>query len=369
MTNSNHNNDVISAANPHTIKKFELIEKYVEAWAHKLLNNQCCSGIVFIDCMSNSGEYVDDNDKQVFGTPVRVARYLRQIAGQYSNKQIDLYFSDLSEEKTSHLKNLLPNDRDNFHCHVTTEDGNELAKRLGKAMSKDKHYLLVYDPYDATIDWSAIMPFINSWSEVILNHMVSDSIRAVKMVKKDAARSKYEHTYLTDLENLTPYGSDKTAYEKRIEEIIKVLRRNERRQYYIAAFPFFNEKNSIVYNLIHCTSNIEGFKLYKKSAWQTFGGKSSTKKSNVNQVQLVIDFDGNGTTTQTDEDCFTVKDIAKFLQNEFAGQNNVPLDTLWCTLNGHPIFPSDGFKQEIKKELCETYKADTKQQGVISFRR
>ena len=30
-------NTIIDHANPHTIKKFELIEKYVEAWAHKLL--------------------------------------------------------------------------------------------------------------------------------------------------------------------------------------------------------------------------------------------------------------------------------------------------------------------------------------------
>lgn len=73
--------EIIGHANPHTIKKFELIEKYVETWAHKLLQNQYCSGLVFIDCMSNSGEYVDDDGKQVFGTPVRVAKYLPQRCG------------------------------------------------------------------------------------------------------------------------------------------------------------------------------------------------------------------------------------------------------------------------------------------------
>lgn len=40
--------------------------------------------------------------------------------------------------------------------------------------------------------------------EIIINHMVSDSMRAVKIVKKDAARNKYEQTYLTELENLIP---------------------------------------------------------------------------------------------------------------------------------------------------------------------
>ena len=99
--------EIIGHANPHTIKKFELIEKYVESWAPKLLQNPYCNGLVFIDCMSNSGEYIDDDGNQVFGTPVRVAKYLRDIAGQYPRKQIDLYFSDLSAEKTAYLATLM----------------------------------------------------------------------------------------------------------------------------------------------------------------------------------------------------------------------------------------------------------------------
>ncbi len=365
----NSGEDIIGHANPHTIKKFELIEKYVEAWAHKLLQNQYCSGLVFIDCMSNSGEYVDDGGKPVFGTPVRVAKYLRNVAGQYPNKQIDLYFSDLCDARTEHLKGLMPNESRNFHFHITTEDGNELAKRLGQTMSSSRHYLLVYDPFEATIDWNAIMPFINNWSEVILNHMVSDSMRAVKMVKKDEARSKYERTYLTELENLIPYGSDKVAYEKRIETIIKLLRRNSSRKYYIAAFPFFNEKNAIVYNLLHCTSNIKGFKLYKQSAWQTFGGKSSAKNTHGSENQLMLDFEGRGfVCTPTDEFCYYVKDIVEYLQNLFDGQTDVPLDDLWAVLDEHPIFPSDGFRNEIKNELKLNYNASVSR-GKISFAR
>ena len=80
---SANNDEVISRASPHTIKKFELIETYVKTWAQKLLNNQYCNGLVFIDCMCNSGEYYDDNHKQVFGTAVRVSKVLREAAGQY----------------------------------------------------------------------------------------------------------------------------------------------------------------------------------------------------------------------------------------------------------------------------------------------
>lgn len=362
-----NNTEIIGHVNPHTIKKFELIEKYVEAWAHKLLRNQYCSGLVFIDCMSNSGEYTDDEGNRVLGTPARVATYLRDVAGQYPGKQIELYFSDLSATKTEHLRSLMPKENRNFHYNITTEDGNELIKRLGKTLSNGKHYLLIYDPYEATIDWSAIIPFINHWCEVIINHMVSDTMRAVKMAKKDEAKSKYEHTYLMDIKDIIPYGSDKKAYEKRIEDIIKTLRQNNGYKYYIAAYPFFNEKNAIVYNLIHCTSNIKGFRLYKQSAWQTFGGKSSTKNTHGLENQIMLDFEGsNIPKTHTDEFCFYIKDIAEYIQKVFNGKDNVPLNDVWKVLDGHPIFPSDGFRTQIKNELKHNYGASIKK-STISF--
>nr|DAT88702.1 MAG TPA: three-Cys-motif partner protein [Caudoviricetes sp.] len=359
IVSSANNDEVISKASPHTIKKFELIEKYVETWAQKLLNNQYCDGLVFIDCMCNSGEYHDDDGKQVLGTAIRVFHVLRDAAGQYPNKQIQVYLNDINPKKIEHLKTLIDiKGKRNFHVHIGTDDGNELLKRLGQNLKPSYHYLLVYDPYDATIDWNAIFPFLNGWCEVIINHMISDSMRAVKMAKSEAAVNKYEHTYLTDINKLVPYGNDKAAYEKRIEEIIVALRRNRTRNFYIAAFPFFNSKNAIVYNLIHCTSNIAGFKLYKQTAWKAFGGKSSTKDTHGQENQLVLDFEGTGrATTRTDEYCYYINDIAKYLQDCFEGQQNVNLERIWEVLNEHPVFPSDGFKSQIKKELKQNFGA------------
>ena len=357
----NNNDEVVSRAKPHTIKKIELIEKYVESWAPKLLQGDKCSKLVFIDCMSNSGEYLDTKNNKVFGTPVRVARYLHDVAKQYTSKSIDLYFSDLNHKKTEHLQSLMPNNSTNFHVYITTEDGNNLAKRIGQTMSSNKpiHYLLVYDPYEASIDWNAICPFINGWSEVILNHMVSDSIRAAKMAKRDEAKTKYMQTYMIDdIKELMPYGSNKDSYEKRIEEIIKKLYHNQNRKLYISSFPFFNKKNALVYDLVHCTSNIAGFKLYKKSAWKTFGDKSSTKDTHGEELQLWLNYEGCDTPrTYTDEDCYCIRDIAKYLQNEFNGKSNVKLDEVWKHLENHPVFPSDGFRPEIKKILKETHGA------------
>ena len=57
---------IISDAHPHTVKKFELIETYIKAWAQILLQNDNCNGVIFIDCMCNSGVYNDDNGNTVY---------------------------------------------------------------------------------------------------------------------------------------------------------------------------------------------------------------------------------------------------------------------------------------------------------------
>lgn len=197
---------------------------------------------------------------------------------------------------------------------------------------------------------------LRNWGEVTINHMVSDTIRTITQVRRDAAKEKYENTYLTDFEKLIPFGSDKKAYEERGEEIIQVLKRQ--RKYFVGAFPFYNTQNTQLYSLIHCTSHIEGFKLYKPVAWKSFGGKSSTKDTHGGQYQLSFDFSNNGfLEPATDEPCFFVTDIAKHLQKSFSGQTNVPLESLWQLLDYHPIFPSNGFRQEIWSELKNTYGA------------
>ena len=135
------------------------------------------------------------------------------------------------------------------------------------------------------------------------------------------------------------------------------LRGNGKSRYYIASYPFFNTRNSLVYDLLHCTNSLEGFKLYKSTAWKTFGNKSSLRKSNVDHNQLTFLFDSDdplgNVTTATDENCYYVQDIVKFIVSQFSGRENVPLSEIWNTVDEHPVFPSDLFKQEIKNQLRE----------------
>ena len=346
-----NNKGLIKLIGKHTVYKFELIENYVKEWAQKLLNNDYCFELVFIDCMCNCGEYTYNNHT-VFGTPVRIAKLLKDASFQYPHKKITLYFNDIDANKIDYLANILPSNTKNFKINLSVQDGNEMIKHLNiKLMSNfNVHSLLVYDPFEATIDWNAVKPFLNRWGEVIINHMVSDSVRAIKMVKSEEAREKYEKTYLCSIEELIPYGSDKNAYEKRMSQIITNLRNNDRK-YYVASFPFFNSKNSMVYDLIFCTNNIVGYKLFKKCAWKVFNGHSSNKNTHGNENQYVFDFDNNNVKLFEDTYCYTVHNIVDFIFEKFKGKGKVTFDKVWDYVDMHPVFISSGFKKDIKNEL------------------
>ena len=371
---SSRKKSVISKASPHTIKKFELIEEYIKSWAQKLLLTESCNGLIFIDCMCNSGVYTDNTGQLVKGTAVRVSEALREAARTYTQKNIHIYLNDKDKARVDELKKHLPQDERNFKIVTSCSDAHELLRTIGPQLyaTGQLHYFLLYDPYDATIDWEALLPFFRNWGEVMINHMVSDPVRAISSAKKKTTKVKYENTYLEDFEKLVPYGSDKTAYEARVEEIINSLK--GARRYYVSAFPFYNTQNSLVYNLIHCTSNKEGFKLYKRSAWKVFGAQSSTKHS-VENRQLSFNFLGE-IAEEEDESCLHVIDIAKYLQRSFRGRKQVPLDEMRELLDNHPIFPSEGFRNEVKGNLTGFFDAkieqivspDTgKKEMVISF--
>lgn len=367
---SSNNSKIISDAHPHTIKKFELIETYIKSWAQRLMLTDSCSGIVFIDCMCNSGVYRDDDGNIVHGTPIRVANALLEVARTYTDKQVHLFFNDYEPKKIDELKKHLPKDERNYKIVTTTRDGNELLKWIGPQLNQNSHmhFFLLYDPYDASIDWNALLPFFRNWGEVLINHMISDSIRAISRVKKEDKKRKYEGTYqVEDISELIPYGSNKAAYEKRLLEIIGNMKGASTRTYYVATFPFFNSRNSLVYDLVHCTSHEKGFKLFKSTAWKTFGDKSSMKNRHGMEGQLMFDFSGEGfVKPDIDEYCYDLNSIALYLQEHFCGREDVSFDEIWRLLDEHPVFPSDGYRNQIKAMLKNEYGAKVSKK-TISF--
>lgn len=107
----------VEPISPHTMKKFELVAGYVEAWKEILLLNTLCEELIFIDCMSNRGEYTLDGQK-VFGTPVRVDKLLRRAAEKRPDKNISVIFNDISAGKIEHLKTLIPEGTRNYHVRI-----------------------------------------------------------------------------------------------------------------------------------------------------------------------------------------------------------------------------------------------------------
>ena len=354
---SSKKNDVISIAPPHSIKKFELISEYVKAWVQILMLNSKCKGIVYIDCMSNSGLYKNEDGEEIKGTPLLVSEIIADAMHAYPQKQAYLYFNDLSEKRIELLNTRLPKLTSNFHIYTEVMDANKLLRIISKQFSdmfKDMHFLLIYDPYDAHIELDAITPFLRNWGEIIINHMVSDTVRAVRTAKRPDTINKYEETYQMSINELIDIGSDRDLFEKQIEKIILEGSGRNDGKYYIASFPFFIRTNTVVYNLIHCTGHKKGFELFKSTAWKSFGDKSSMKNTHNKEKQMQFKINENGEFVceiPSDESCYNIRDIAMYAQKHFAGRNEVPNDEVWEYIGAHPIFPTLNYKNKIKDAL------------------
>ena len=127
----------------------------------------------------------------------------------------------------------------------------------------------------------------------------------------------------------------------------------------MAAFPFFNSNNSVVYNLIHCTGHPKGFDLFKSTAWKVFDDQSSGKRTDNNSEYEQMTFDvltGEIVSGHTvDDSCYTIRDIAAYLQKEFRGKQDVPKETVNNYLFEHPVFPVRGYSRKTYAALKKYY--------------
>ena len=363
--------ETITKISPHTVKKFELIEKYVDEWARKILGIKGVNGmpgskgVIYIDCMCNSGLYEVDGNI-VEGTALRVAKKLNEIISNYPGKEAILIFNDLLPERVELLRSEIEKaNLSNILVSYSNGDCDVFLKGLNlTGYQQSYNTLLLYDPYNASIDWSAVKPYLNRWGEVIINHMSSDTTRGISQAKKQAVIARYEETYQSDISQLL--NTDKAGLDNIVVSIIRNNINKGSAGYYVSLAPFYNRTNGKLYSLIHCSANIEGTKLYKKVTWKTFGDKSSMKNTHGVEEQFVLDFNGDGfLNTVTDEDCYYVKDIAKYIFEKYSSLGRISLDVMYKDLDVHPIFPSDGYKNEIKAELKERYYVKATREEII----
>ena len=358
---NNMQKDIITIAKPHTIQKFEIIENYVADWAWNILGfkgvdgKSESKGIVYIDCMSNCGVYKDEHGNRIEGTAIRVAKRLNAIIEHFPGKDAVLIFNDIDERRTALLGQEIEKlQLKNITVSCNSGDCNVFLKGLDlSSFNRTHNTLLLYDPYDASIDWDAVSRYLNRWGEVIINHMISDTTRGITQAKKPSVKAKYTETYQKDIDEIIEIATDRTKLNDTIISIISKQTTRESKQY-IASFPFFNRTNGLVYNLIFCTFSIKGLVLFKKSCWKTFKDKSSSKNTHDKETQLSF-LDNGNIGAITDHDCYNIGDIANDVYNRFHTQKDVPLNEIYSYLDSHPIFPSEGYKEIIKKELRDVY--------------
>ncbi len=369
--------ETITKISPHTVKKFELIEKYVDEWARKILGFNGTKGlpgskgVIYIDCMCNSGVYEVDG-KLVEGTALRVAKKLNEIISNYPGKEAILLFNDLQPERVDLLRTEIEKaNLENIIVSYNEGDCNAFLKGLNlSAYQQGYNILLLYDPYNASIDWSAVKPFLNCWGEVIINHMSFDTTRGISQAKKQDVIARYEETYQSNISQLL--NTDKAGLDNIVVSIIRnnIDKNKGTLGYYVSLAPFYNRTNGKLYSLIHCSANIDGTRLYKKVTWKTFGDKSSMKNTHGVEKQMALDLNGNGfLNSVTDEDCYYVKDIAKYIFEKYSASGHVSLEVMYNDLDIHPIFPSEGYKNEIKAELKERYYVKVTRKEIIFSQR
>lgn len=256
-----------------------------------------------------------------------------------------------NSEKIEELKKDLPPNKDNFHVETSSEDGNDLLKTLSSQLLKrtGMHYLLFYDPYKAMIDWEALKPYFFGWGEVILNHMVSDPLRALKQSTRLETKRKYEKTYGTSFEELLTSFGDRKDYENRLTDIITDFCRYLKRKFYIVTVPFFIKTNVLIYDLVFFTKHPKGFNLFKEMAWKTFGDKSSNQNTHGEEICRSL-----FRTPLEDRQCYCVNDIADYIVDRFKGRKSIRLEEIWKFVDEHPIFPTEGYKPKIKTALKQT---------------
>jgi len=345
------NLDVIA---PHTVKKFELISAYVSSWAEKLLNYSKCDGIVYIDCMSNAGEYIVKKTSNIIqGTSLLVVSILLNCARKYRNKTIKIYFNDFDKNKIEHLENrineLYPKKPSNLLIQYSIKDASIFLKELKRNRTNNLNTLLIYDPYKADIDWLALDPYLNTWGEVIINHVIHDSVRGIKQTKDPEKISRYERTYEKSIDDLV--NMDKKEYQEHVDKIIR-RHIHPSLNAFLAYSVFYISTNVQVYNLIHVTHNEKGFLLFKNIAWKIAGGQAFVQENWLDKNQPKL-FGYEPEHYSNYNINYSVYDIADYIVAKFSDRGVISFNDIFDDLKHHPIFPNDGFRREIKKALKE----------------
>lgn len=374
--------------NSGTVKKLEMMEKFVEAWINKISQfrpkgKRKYSGITFIDCMSNSGIYTVD-DEEIRGSSRRVYDLFNHYK---KNKFTDLNYkievNDLDKDAIRCQKCYMDENNKNvdveFHNRNVKDYLLEVADKI--PVVGERHFLIFYDPFEADIAWNELVELVtkinqNAYTgcDLIISHFIhNDSKRGIQQAKKQEVKMKYENTYQSKFDLLYEKmnelsGTEQTEWlRNKFVEVIgsKFNTRIEK----IAFAPVFNSNNAAIYDIVFYSESLKAKDLFKKCMYL----QEKIVHNHENEQQRFDLFESNTYASirkdiKEKEIFYSPKQFAKEIYNRFKGQL-VNDQILTSFLLKHPYIPQVGAKNEIKKNLTRTYnvKIEKDNSGTIVY--
>lgn len=255
---------VLDSKKEQTTKKIEYVTKYVQEWIRVGCMSESIHTLSFIDGMANAGIYDDGS----LGTATQVYAQFIEAAKSFPLKTFNLIFNDLNPVRVQVFKQVCAeifNEKregqplSNLFLYFSNSDINEFIRHLPEHDSMLIGYgrltLLFIDPYDArTVDGPLLHDYLGGrYCELFYNWFSSDHVRNPD---DDAIRSCFSGIEV-------PSGYDAASF------IAEYLSGPEKAHF---SFPFRNQNNTELYQIIFITPNLRGLEKVKEALWSTFAG-------------------------------------------------------------------------------------------------
>lgn len=320
-----------------TKSKHEYLESYFKKWCEILVaaknkkDEYIYENLFYVEPFSNAGIYKCGHE----GSPLIALRQIKkmQLSERYTNRNIHfhLIFNDYDENKIIILKECVKSlgieefaNGNYIKIEYYCQDANTFTNKILPPIVykiKNKKVLFFIDPYKVandTYSFRNLVSILNDKdTEIIFNHMVSDSVR--NFVKHPKTYENFYEGLTVEKVNGFPNKSiDLNDYLiKKIKEEISL------KSIYDCSFPMYTTRRGLLYFLVFFTHHEKGLEVLKESIWKISDGKLShqnTKAESANKQLGLFD------TTKIEQEISGIKihkkieELAVILKKEFAGK-------------------------------------------------
>lgn len=245
---------------PHTKYKIQYVSEYAKTWAY-IASEFTSDNINFIDCMCNAGIYRDGD----FCSAIEVLKSFRDCAYRYPHKKYNLFLNDYDVDKVRIIKEvcntIYSSYPSNLHIIFDNEDVNtylyNIKKIHGAVFTFPSMTILYVDPYSFhTVKIRAIEDFVKTtYCELLFNLFTSDFNRnKIDLGIREVLGGDYQISNVDEL----------------VEHVVNRLKVGKMKHF--LSYPFRQQKNVELYQILFATPNDKGLDKLKDALWKVFDG-------------------------------------------------------------------------------------------------